>query len=69
MMKFAKRAGSVVSVLFNPRIDDFVARAWFLSIGALETHSIREAMLLAVIVLGGTICGASVHNFSCGWSV
>jgi hypothetical protein len=26
-LKFAERAGSVVSVLFNPRIDDFVARA------------------------------------------
>jgi hypothetical protein len=27
MLKFAERARSVVSVLFNPRIDDFVARA------------------------------------------
>jgi hypothetical protein len=34
-----------------------------LSIGALETHSSRKAMLLAVTVLGGTIWGASVPNF------
>jgi hypothetical protein len=63
MLKFAGKAGSVVSVLFNPRIDDFVARAWFLSIRVLETHSSQEAMLLAVTVLGGTICGASVPHF------
>jgi hypothetical protein len=29
----------------------------------LDTHSSREAMLLAVTVLGGTICRASVPNF------
>jgi hypothetical protein len=33
-----------------------------ITIGALETHSSQKAMLLAVTVLGGTICGASVPN-------
>jgi hypothetical protein len=56
MLKFAEKAGWVVSVLFNSRCDDFDARAWFFSIGTLETHISREAMLVAVTILGGAIC-------------
>jgi hypothetical protein len=51
------------SAVSNPRMVDFGARAWFLSIGALKTHRSREAMLLAVTVLCETICGTSVPNY------
>jgi hypothetical protein len=63
MLKFAERAVSVVNVLFNPCIDVFIARAWFLFKGALETHSSRKAVLLAGLVLVETIFVASVPYF------